>query len=59
MPTRCSDVGENVLGKLNAYPAKLIHLNFPPLKVVSRYLDPQPRVVETYSCLFNLRTNKS
>ena len=35
--------------------AKLIYYNFQPLKVVSRYRDPQPQVVENYSYLFNLR----
>ena len=32
-------------------------LNFQPLEVVSRYRDPQPRVVENYSYVFNLRPN--
>ena len=35
----------------------LIYLNFQPLKVVSRHRDPQPQVVENYSCAFNLRPN--
>ena len=29
-------------------PAKVIYLNFQPLEVVSRYRDPQPKVVENY-----------
>ena len=37
----------------NPYPANLIYLNFQPLKVVSRYRDPQPQVVENYSYVFN------
>ena len=41
--------------QLNPYPAKLIHLNFQSLKVVSRYHDPQPQVVENDSYLFTLR----
>ena len=36
------------------YPAQLSHLHFQPLEVVSRYRDPQPRVLENYSYLFNL-----
>ena len=39
------------------YPAKLIHENFHPLKVVSRYRDPQLQVAENYSYLFNFGTN--
>ena len=35
----------------------LIHLNFQPLEVVSRYRDPQHQLVENYSYLFNLRPN--
>ena len=38
-----------------SYPAKLIYLNFQPLKAVCR--DPQPQVFENYSYLFNLWTN--
>ena len=41
----------------NPYPAKIIHLNFQPLEVVSRYRDPQIQVGENYSYLFNLDTN--
>ena len=33
---------------INPYPAKLTHLNFHPLEVVSRYRDPQLRVAENY-----------
>ena len=36
---------------------KLNNLNFHPLKVVSRYRDPQLQVGENYSHLFNLRAN--
>ena len=39
----------------NNTPYPLIHLNFQPLEVVSRYSDPQPQVVEIYSYLFNLK----
>ena len=42
---------------LNHYPTKLIHLNFQPLEVVSRYRDPQLRVAENLSYLFNLGTD--
>ena len=36
----------------NPYPAKLIFLNFQPLKVVSRYRDAQPKVAKNnYICL--------
>ena len=44
-------------GSVNPYPAKVIYLNLRPLDVVSRYLDPQPQVVENYSYLLNLRPN--
>ena len=44
---------------LNPYPANLNYLHFQPLEVVSRYRDPQPRVVENYSYLFNLTPNIS
>ena len=36
------------LESVNAYPAKLIYLNFYPLEVVSRYRDPQLQVAENY-----------
>ena len=37
--------------RVNPYPAKLINLFFQSLEVVSRYRDPQPRVVEnTHIC---------
>ena len=36
---------------MNPYPAKVIHLNFHPLEVVSRYRDPQLQVDENYSYL--------
>ena len=42
---------------LNPFPAKLSYLNFHPLKVVSRYREPQLQVGENYSYLFNLRSN--
>ena len=42
--------------EFNPYHAKLIYLYFQPL-VVSRYRDPQPKVVENYTYLFNLRPN--
>ena len=57
------DVGFNSIQCLhvnvssNPYPAESIHLNFQPRKVVSRYRDPQPHVVENYSYLFNFRLN--
>ena len=35
----------------------LIYLNFQPVKVVPRYSDLQPQVVENYSNLFNLGQN--
>ena len=34
-----------------------IYLNFHQLEVVSRYRDPQLRVAENYSYLFNLSKN--
>ena len=37
------------------YRAKSIYLNFQPFEIVSRYLDPQPQVVENYLYLLNLR----
>ena len=37
--------------------AKLIHLNFHPLEVLSGYRDPQLQVAENYSYLFNLSRN--
>ena len=42
---------------MNPYHAKLMHLSFQPLEVVSRYRDPQPQVVENFSYLFNFRLN--
>ena len=39
---------------INPYPAKLIYLNFQPLKIVSRYREPQLQVAENYSYLFNM-----
>ena len=42
-------ITEHKVNTHNPYPAKLIHLNFQPLEVVSRYRDPQPQVVENYS----------
>ena len=39
----------------NSLPAKLSHLNFHPLEVVSRYRDPQLQVGENYSYLIDLR----
>ena len=41
---------------VNPHPVKLVYLNFQPLKVVSRYRDPQPQVVENYPYLFILRS---
>ena len=35
----------------------LIYLNFHPLEVLSRYRDPQLKVAENYSYLFNSGTN--
>ena len=43
--------------RVNPYPAKLIDLNFQPFEIVSRYRDPQPKLVENYSYLFKLRPN--
>ena len=43
--------------ELNSFPAKLSHLNFHPLEVVSRQRDPQLEVVKKYSFSFNLRAN--
>ena len=51
------DNGKFRLERVNPYPAKLIYLNFHPLEVVSRYRDPQLRVGEKYSYLFNSSTN--
>ena len=57
------DVGINSIQCLHVnvsskpYPAESIYLNFQPRKVVSRYRDPQPHVVENYSYLFNFRLN--
>ena len=48
---------KNIAVRVNPYPAKLIHLNFQPLEVVSRYRDTQFQVAENYSYLFNLSTN--
>ena len=42
---------------VDPYHAKLIYLNFHPLKVASRCCDPQLQVAENYSYLFNLSTN--
>ena len=42
---------------ISRYPAKLIYLNFQPLKVVSRYRDPQLQMAENYSFSLNLRPN--
>ena len=42
-----------------AIPAKLMYFYFQPLKVVSRYRDPQLQVAENYSYLLNLSTNFS
>ena len=36
---------------------ELNYINFKPLKVVSRYRDPQLQVAENYSYLFILRSN--
>ena len=52
--TFISAVGVNCC--ISPYPAWLIHLNFHPLEVVSRYRDPQLQVAENYY-LFNLSTN--
>ena len=41
----------------NRYPAKIIYSIFHPLEIVSRYREPQLRVVEKYAYLFNLRSN--
>ena len=46
-----------LLPSFNPYSAKLHNLNFHPLKVVSRYRDPQLQVGENLSYLFNLRQN--
>ena len=40
--------------ELNPLPAKFLNLNFHPLKVVSRYRDPQLAVVEKFSHYFCL-----
>ena len=32
--------------RISPYPAKLIYLNFQPLRVAPRYRDPQPKVVQ-------------
>ena len=37
---------------VNPYPANLIHLNFHPLEVVSRYRDTQLQVAENYLIFF-------
>ena len=37
--------------RVNPFPAKLYYLIFHPLEDVSRYRDPQPQVVENYSCV--------
>ena len=42
-----------LIGGFNPQSAKLNHLNFHPLEVVSRYRDPQLQVGENYSYLFN------
>ena len=42
---------------LNLNNAKLYHLDFHSLKVVSRYRDPHLLVGEKYTYLFNLRPN--
>ena len=42
---------------VSPYHAKIINLNIQPLEVMSRYHDLQPKVVEKYSYLFNLREN--
>ena len=42
---------------IDPYPAKLMHFNFQPLEVLSRYRDPQPQVIENYKYFFNLGPN--
>ena len=42
---------------INFYSAKLIYLSFHPLKVVSRYRDPQLQVAENYSYLLDFSTH--
>ena len=51
------EIDEKPAAQVNPYPAKLIHLNFQPFEVVSRYRDTQPQVVENYWYLFNLKPN--
>ena len=46
-----------IMSEPNSFPAKLSHLNFHPLEVVSRQHDPQLEVVKKYSFSFNLRAN--
>ena len=41
--------------RVNHWNPRLNNLIFQPLKVVSRYLDPQPQVGEKNSYLFNFR----
>ena len=53
MISRLTSITKNV----NPYHAKVVYLNFYPLKVVSRYRDPQHQVAENYSYLLNLSTN--
>ena len=40
--------------RVNLLPAKLSHITFYPIVVVSRYRDPQLKVSENYSYSFNL-----
>ena len=54
-----SDTGKTHISygviQVNRYSAKLIYFNFQSLEVVDRGSDPQPRVVDKYSYLLNLR----
>ena len=51
------DKKSTILLSITPYATKLIYLNFQPLKVVSRYRDPQLQVAKNDSYLFNLSTN--
>ena len=45
--------------ELNPLPTKFLNLNFHPLKVVSRYRDPQLAVVENFSHFFCLMRDQT
>ena len=46
--THTALIFNKIIYNVNSYPAKLNHLNFQPLKVVSRYRDPQFYVAKNY-----------